>query len=58
MSDVRRVRVARAVAVLRGQLRAPFAATAGAIVLLWASLTPSLMPRAWYLHGVPRGQIR
>ncbi|MFE7225980.1 alpha/beta hydrolase [Nocardioides sp. NPDC057577] len=30
---------------LRGQLRAPFAATAGTVVLLWASLTPSLMPR-------------
>jgi uncharacterized membrane protein len=26
-------------------LRAPFAATAGTVVLLWASLTPSLMPR-------------
>ncbi|MFJ9391822.1 alpha/beta hydrolase [Nocardioides sp. NPDC101246] len=31
--------------MLRGQLRAPFAATAGMVVLLWASLTPSLMPR-------------
>ncbi|MER6974797.1 alpha/beta-hydrolase family protein [Nocardioides sp. NPDC000445] len=30
---------------LRRQLRAPFAATAGTVVLLWASLTPSLMPR-------------
>lgn len=30
---------------LRGQLRAPFAATAGTVLLLWASLTPSLMPR-------------
>ncbi|MFD7075806.1 alpha/beta hydrolase [Nocardioides sp. NPDC059952] len=30
---------------LRGQLRASFAATAGTVVLLWASLTPSLMPR-------------
>ncbi|WP_328529792.1 alpha/beta-hydrolase family protein [Nocardioides sp. NBC_00368] len=45
MSDVRRQRVARAVDVLRGQLRAPFAASAGTVVLLWASLTPSLMPR-------------
>ncbi|WP_406033975.1 alpha/beta-hydrolase family protein [Nocardioides sp. NBC_00163] len=30
---------------LRKQVRAPFAATAGMVVLLWASLTPSLMPR-------------
>ncbi|MFE3999895.1 alpha/beta hydrolase [Nocardioides sp. YIM B13467] len=45
MSDIRRPRVARAVSMLRGQLRAPFAATAGMVVLLWASLTPSLMPR-------------
>lgn len=45
MSDIRRPRVARAVSMLRGQLRAPFAATAGTVVLLWASLTPSLMPR-------------
>ncbi|MBG6095635.1 alpha/beta hydrolase [Nocardioides luteus] len=45
MSDVRRQRVARAVDVLRGQLRAPFAASTGTVVLLWASLTPSLMPR-------------
>ena len=30
---------------LQRQLRAPFAATAGTVVLLWASLTPSLMPR-------------
>ncbi|MEU0316123.1 alpha/beta-hydrolase family protein [Nocardioides sp. NPDC006273] len=45
MSDIWRPRVARAVNVLRSQLRAPFAATAGAAVLLWASLTPSLMPR-------------
>ncbi|MDQ4114341.1 MAG: alpha/beta-hydrolase family protein [Actinomycetota bacterium] len=45
MSDIRRTRVARAVSMLRGQLRAPFAATAGTVLLLWASLTPSLMPR-------------
>ncbi|MBC7275788.1 alpha/beta-hydrolase family protein [Nocardioides sp.] len=45
MSDIWRPRVARAVKALRSQLRAPFAATAGAAVLLWASLTPSLMPR-------------
>jgi uncharacterized membrane protein len=45
MSDIWRPRVARTVSVLRSQLRAPFAATAGAAVLLWASLTPSLMPR-------------
>lgn len=45
MSDIRRPRVARVVSVLRRQLRAPFAATAGTVVLLWASLTPSLMPR-------------
>ncbi|MFJ2758957.1 alpha/beta hydrolase [Nocardioides sp. NPDC087217] len=45
MSDIGRPRVARVVSVLRRQLRAPFAATAGMVVLLWASLTPSLMPR-------------
>lgn len=45
VSDIWRLRVARAVNVLRSQLRAPYAATAGAAVLLWASLTPSLMPR-------------
>lgn len=45
MSDTGRPRVARVVSMLRGQLRAPFAATAGTVVLLWASLTPSLMPR-------------
>ncbi|MEI7056512.1 alpha/beta-hydrolase family protein [Nocardioides sp. CCNWLW239] len=45
MSDVRRAWIARAVDLARGQLRASFAATAGTVVLLWASLTPSLMPR-------------
>lgn len=41
--------------MLRVQLRAPFAAAAGALVLLWASLTPSLMPRTALLQALITG---
>ena len=37
---------------LRRQLRAPFAPTAGAVLLFWASLTPSLLPRSPVYQGV------
>ncbi|SDL18046.1 Uncharacterized membrane protein [Nocardioides sp. YR527] len=40
---------------LRRQLRAPFAATAGMVVLLWASLTPSLMPRTALFQALLTG---
>lgn len=36
----------------RRQLRAPYAATAGALVLFWLSLTPSLLPRGPLFQGV------
>ena len=35
----------------RRQLRAPFAASVGAVLLLWASLTPSLLPRDPVFQG-------
>jgi uncharacterized membrane protein len=49
-----RVSVGRAAALgrLRGQLRAPFAPTAGALLLFWAALTPSLLPRGPVFEGV------
>ena len=37
---------------LRRQLRAPFVPTAGAVLLFWASLTPSLLPRSPVYQGV------
>lgn len=55
MSDARRQRVARAAGLLRGQVRAPFAASAGTLVLLWASLTPSLMPRTALFQALLSG---
>ena len=36
-------------------VRAPFAATAGATLLVWASLTPSLLPRSPVYQGVRDG---
>lgn len=41
-----------AAAWVRGQLRAPFAPAVGAVLLLWASLTPSLLPRSPIFQGV------
>jgi uncharacterized membrane protein len=42
---------ATALAWVRRQLRAPFAASVGAVLLLWASLTPSLLPRDPVFQG-------
>jgi uncharacterized membrane protein len=43
---------AAVLAGVRRQLGAPFAATAGAVLLFWASLTPSLLPRSPVYQGV------
>ena len=40
---------------LRRQLRAPLAPTAGALILFWASLTPSLLPRSPVFQGIIAG---
>jgi uncharacterized membrane protein len=47
--------VNRLVTWLRGQLRAPFAPTAGAVLMFWAALTPSLLPRSPLFQGVVAG---
>ena len=39
-------------AAARRQLRAPFAPTAGAVLLCWAALTPSLLPRGPVYQGL------
>jgi uncharacterized membrane protein len=43
---------AAVLAGVRRQLGAPFAATAGSVLLFWASLTPSLLPRSPVYQGV------
>jgi uncharacterized membrane protein len=42
-------------ALVRRQLRAPYTATLGAVVLLWLSLTPSLLPRTPVFQGLISG---
>lgn len=42
----------RAIIAVRRQVRAPYTATLGALVLFWLSLTPSLLPRTPLFQGI------
>jgi len=45
----------RLTAGVRRELRAPIAPSTGALLLFWASLTPSLLPRSAFFQGLVAG---